>query len=61
MQPHILPRRLWDYINFKTEITTEEEVHISDCPRCLYVFKMCVLAESPDQIYLEDPNQKRSA
>jgi hypothetical protein len=56
LDSHIDAKRLWDYINFKTELDSDEQEHLSSCARCLRLFKLCVLAESRDNI--QDDQQK---
>jgi hypothetical protein len=61
MKPHIEPRRIWEYVHFKLELKQDELVHVAECSSCLDLFQACARADSPDQIDLDDPGNKRSA
>ena len=47
---HIRAGKLWAYINFKTELTDEQEEHLAGCTSCLDLFKLCVLSDDPDSL-----------
>ena len=51
---HIESERLWNYVNFKAELSTEEETHLAECPQCMDLFKLCVLTDSPDTLPKDD-------
>jgi hypothetical protein len=45
---HLKPRKLWEYIYSKTELTHDQHMHIIECTRCLEMFRLCVLSDSPE-------------
>jgi hypothetical protein len=51
---HIRPQKLWAYLNFKDELLAEEHEHLGSCKRCLEVFRLCVLADSPEKLENDD-------
>jgi hypothetical protein len=52
---------MWEYVHMKAELTAEEQAHLSDCENCQRLFKICMLAESPDKIDLDDKSRERPA
>jgi len=58
---HIDARHMWNYVNFRAELDSQEKAHLSSCQHCLQLFKRCVLAETPDMIEDSNPSQQRSA
>ena len=47
---HIRPRKLWQFLNFKTRLTQEEEAHLAECAACFAMFRRCGQAGEPDEI-----------
>jgi len=41
---------MWEYARLQMELPPEQATHISECKACLALFKLCVLADSPEQI-----------
>jgi|HubBroStandDraft_6_1064221.scaffolds.fasta_scaffold4502334_1 hypothetical protein len=47
MVHHLRPRRIWDYIDFRADLSPEEHAHLINCAPCLKVFKLCLAADDP--------------
>ena len=58
---HIKPPRMWNYVHLRVELTAEEEAHLCGCKNCLELFRVCLLAETPEKIDWDDGAQKKSA
>jgi hypothetical protein len=50
---HIQPRRLWAYVHTGAELERGEYEHVSDCARCLELFRLCVICDSAEQAEAE--------
>jgi hypothetical protein len=58
---HVRSRLLWDYLNFKAELTTEQHEHLASCKRCIETFRLCVLADTRDKMDADDSDISQSA
>ena len=58
---HIRVRRMWKYVHMKAELTLDELAHMAECELCLKLFRICVLAQAPALIDLEDDAQRNKA
>jgi hypothetical protein len=48
---------MWKYVHLALELSLEEHGHISGCSSCLKLFKVCMSAESANDI---DSTEHRS-
>jgi hypothetical protein len=48
---HIETQRMWHYVHMRTELTSNEQVHLSGCIGCLDLFKICLLCETPEEAH----------
>ena len=46
---HIRVRRIWDYVNLRTELSLEEQAHLCSCAVCLAAFRVCILSDRPPE------------
>jgi hypothetical protein len=46
---HISHYRLWSYVNGVEELSDMQEVHLTNCERCMELFRLCVLTNGPSQ------------
>jgi hypothetical protein len=53
IQSHIRVRRMWEFSRDRASLTLEEHQHIGHCDACLSLFKLCVIAQSPQAIDLD--------
>ena len=44
---HISQYRLWSFVNGVEELTDAQQTHLTNCIRCLELFKECVLTDDP--------------
>jgi hypothetical protein len=59
---HIQIRRLWSYVHLQNYLNETERAHLSDCDRCLDVFRLCVVYPTVDQVEKElDADRQQSA
>ena len=58
---HIRVRRMWKYVHMRVELTMEELAHLAECELCLKLFRICVLAQTPALIDLEEKPQRDEA
>jgi hypothetical protein len=56
---HIQPRRLWAYVHSGDELEAGEYEHVSDCARCLELFRLCVICDTADQVEDEAGRQSQ--
>jgi hypothetical protein len=56
---HINAQQLWEYINYKGELSSDQHEHLAACAHCLELFRRCVLSEKPEGVEdVEEPNQR---
>ena len=51
---------MWNYAHNHLELTAEEQAHISSCQSCLHMFSVCVNAEDPEKVDLDDRERGKS-
>lgn len=50
---HVHPTRIWAFIYQQLELKIEEQRHLNLCVYCADVFKLCVTADSIEQVLNE--------
>jgi hypothetical protein len=46
---HLPVRRVWDFVNYTSELTQPEYEHLSGCRRCLASLGLCIVSKTPDE------------
>jgi hypothetical protein len=56
---HVNPTRIWSFIYHQFELKIEEQRHLNVCVYCADVFKLCVTADTVEQVLNELRNELR--
>jgi hypothetical protein len=52
---------MWQYVHADADLSPDEQSHLASCPTCLKLFRICVVAEDPDNVDLDDTGEQQSA
>jgi hypothetical protein len=61
MVKHIRVKQMWKYVHVNVDLSPDEQSHLASCPTCLKLFRICVVAEDPDNVDLDDSAEQQSA